>query len=369
MTLLLGSKPRRVASGLYVVDYGAMDFARASEGSYLTGAPGSGSSAFMSWASTDVLRSEDRGDGAGALALLEGYRINGIAQARAFENAYYSASGSEFTLTADYGPGPDGTTTATRVQGGTNGNRYKGSVGAGVLSAWFRAVSGTSNAQLSMDGTAARGIAGIGTTYQRLDVYGSPGTYALAVDTFDRSGAGGITALACDILVDLIQHEQSQHFPSSAIRTSGASGDREADELTLATGIPAALFTDPGAFSQWSPIMDSGDLQLSEQLWLLSIGGAGGLNEGIRVRRNGTDIRIEALEANTVVAQSQALTWSAHDLVGEVKWDPAAGLIYVDGVAGPSGTPWSWTADAIRVGGSYGGSDEAFSRLGTLGGV
>ena len=78
------------------------------------------------------------------------------------------------------------------------------------------------------------------------------------------------------------------------------------------------------------------------------------------------DDAVEAVAGGTVKATSQAQTFSRDALLGAVAWDPAGGVVYVNGVAGVAGTSWSWSAADIRVGGIYGGSSEAFCRFGAL---
>lgn len=361
---LLSAK-RRSAS--WTIPWGDMTFARALEASYLTGAPGTGASAFLSWASSGVLREEDRGDGAGALALLEGERTNQIVRSQEIDDAAWTTAGS-VTVTSGQ-DSPDSGTTAERVQcaGGTNIRYQNLTPGSGYrsLSAWVRAASGTVDHNIYVyDGSAAyyAGENGISTTYRRLSLTQSLAAGAGNVGACDGRTGGGVSAGSRDAYVALVQLEAGK-FPSSAIRTAGATVTRPADSLTKTSGIPSGLFTGKGEFANFSPIYSVADLVLGDVAWLLSIGGA---SNGIRVYHDGTDCYLEALVGGSVVAASQPQSWSAHDVLGEVSWDPAAGLVYVNGVAGPAGTPWSWTPGSIRVGGVYSGTSEAYARLGTL---
>jgi hypothetical protein len=113
-----------------------------------------------------------------------------------------------------------------------------------------------------------------------------------------------------------------------------------------------------------SPFYANTDLVSGDVHWLLSIGGG---SNGIRLRHNGTDVRIEALEAGVVVAQSGALTFSKNALLGVVAWNPVTAVVSVGGVAGSAGTPWSWTPASVRIGGIHGGAGEFDGRLGVLG--
>lgn len=361
---LLSAK-RRASS--WAIAWGDMTFARASEGSYLTGAPGTGSSDFLSWASSDVLREENRGDGAGALALLEGERINQVLRSQEIDDAAWATAGT-VTVTAGQAS-PDTGSTAEQVAcaSGTNIRYQNLTPGSGYrsLSAWVRATSGTANHNIYVyDGSAAYyvGENGITTTYRRLTLTQSLAAGAGNVGACDGRIGGGVSAGSRDAYVALMQLEAGK-FASSAMRTTGTSFTRNADSLTMTAGIPSGLYTGRGEFANFSPTFSVSDLVLGDVAWLLSVGGS---SNGIRVYHDGTDCYIEALSGGSVVAASQAQSWAAHDVLGEVSWDPAAGLVYVNGVAGPAGTPWSWTPGSIRVGGVYSGTSEAFSRLGAL---
>lgn len=348
-------------TGLWSIAYGSMTFTRSSQGSYYTQAPTNGSTAFIAVASTDVLRTDSR-DG-NALTLLEGARTNSLPDGRAFDNNGFTSSGSP-TITANAGPSPDGATNAERAQLSTNQNRYRGGMGTGTLSAFARAVSGTTAWQISAGGSPAVGTTSLSTTYLRQAIYGNTGGFALYADAFDRTAGGGITAAAEDIYIDFMQFEASSRFASSPIGTNGSTITRSADTLTLASAsVPALLFTAKGRFTQLSPIFANTDLVSGDQFWLLSIGGS---NNGIRIYHNGTDVRVEALAGGLVVAQSQALTFARDALLGVIAWDPVVGVVSVNGTNGPSGTPWSWTSGNIRVGGIHGGAGEAFCRFGAL---
>lgn len=350
------------------IPWGDMTFARSSEGSYLTAAPGTGASAFLAWASSGALREEDRGDGAGALALLEGQRTNQILRSQELDDGSWTTAGT-VTVTAGQ-DSPDSGTTAERTQcaSGTNILYQSLTPGSGYrsLSAWVRAASGTVDHNVYVyDGSAAyyAGQTGISTTYRRLALTQSLASGAGNVGACDGRTGGGVSAGARDAYVALMQLEAGK-FPTSSIRTAAVSATRLADELTMTSGIPAGLFTGRGEFANFSPVYGSADLVFNDVAWLLSIDGA---DDGIRIYHDGTDCYVEALAGGSVVAASQAQGWSAHGVMGAVSWDPAAGLVYVDGVAGPAGTPWSWTPGNIRVGGVYGTSgDEAYARLGAL---
>ncbi len=352
-----------VSSDSWSLPYSSMNFSRSSQGYFWTQPNTDGSSAFLAVAGSNILRLDNR-DGFGSLALLEGSRTNANSLSRDFANAGYITTGASVVVTPDAGPSPDGAVLADRAQVAVNSNRYRGGLGTGALSAFGRAVSGTTAWQVSAGGTVAVGNASLGTTYQRLQVYGNTAGFALYVDAFNRVAGGGIAALAEDIYIDFLQFESGVRFASSPISTSGATVTRSADTLTLTqASVPGALFSNLGRFSQVSPTFATSDLVGGDEFWLLSIGGS---SNGIRIRHDGVTVQIEVVQGGVVRAASQPQTWSRDARLGAVRWDPQSGLLSVNGINGPSGVPWNWTPGSIRVGGIFGGAGEAFCRLGTL---
>lgn len=342
------------------IAYGSMTFTRSSQGSYYSQAPTTGSSAFIAVASTDVLRTDNR-DGGGALTLLEGARTNAVTYGRAIDNAYWTKTGGP-NVVADQNYSPDGGASADQIYFNANNQVYRTGLGAGCASVFVRATSGSGQRlNLGFDGTVATGSASIGTTYLRLAVYGS-GTYML-IETYDRSSVGGVGSGSSDVLLDFVQHEGGR-FPSTPIGTNGSTGTRAADTLTLASGsVPVALFSGKGRFAQLSPEFAYSDLVSGDEMWLLSIGGS---SNGIRIKHTGSAVYVEAVAGGVVKAYSPQLLHARDALLGAVAWDPAGGVVYVNGVAGPAGTAWSWSSGNIRVGGVYGGANEAFCRFGAL---
>jgi len=364
-----GAWSRRNAS--WALPFASMTFARASDALYQNGAATDGSSAFFATAGTDVLALEDLGDGAGALARFEKSATNTVLRNREIDDAAWTTFGAA-TITAGQG-GPTGSD-AERVEvaGGTNIRYQNLTPGAGwrAFSAWCRSTSGTVGHYLGLydGGQTDAGTTSLGTTYQRIVGARNCGAGAgnLSVADSRVSGGTGVSAGARDVRVSLVQLEVGR-YSTSPIITAGASASRVADSLTLASGsVPPELFTDRGQFAQFSPEWATGDLTSGETRWLLSIGAGG--NNGIRAYHDGTDIVIQALQGGTVKASKTCSAITKNALVGAVGWDPAAGLVYVNGSAGSAGTAWSWSTDDIRVGGVYGSTLELDGRLGALGG-
>ncbi len=342
--------------------FAGFTFTRASEASYLTGAPTDGAASFLAWAAADVLRYE------GGLALLEGSRTNRVLRNQEIDDAAWTTFGGA-TITAGQN-GPDGTT-AERIElaAGTNVRYQSLTPGAGwrAFSGWARAHSGTTGLYFGLydGGQTDAGTAALGTTYQRILGARNCGAGAGNISAADsRASVGtGVAAGARDAWVTLIQTE-SGRFASSAIRTAGATATRAADTAVMTSGIDARLYSGRGEFAACTPIFTPAETASGDVFWLLSVGGA---NDGVRIYNDGTDVRVEVVDNGSVVARSQALAWTRGADLGAVSWDPVNALVYVGGVAGSAGTPWAWPSSAIRVGGIYGGASEAFCALGALG--
>lgn len=346
-------------------------FTRASEGSYLTGAPTDGSSAFLAWAGNNVRRIEDRGDGLGPMLLMEGSRTNYALQSRALDNAAWTAGTA--TVTANQNGGPDGATLADRVNA-TSGQAgpseaSKGQVAFSVASAWARAVSGTVQHQmvLSQGGTAlAAKATARSTTYGRSEVSGNctPGSAGvIPLDASDRSGIGGQVATAQDAYIDLVQIE-SGHWPTSAIRTTAAAVTRAADALSYAAGQYPAAFCDRGVVFAFAPDCSSAELAASATqfcpVWL----GAGSAN-GIFVS---SSLVVSAWLSNAQKIASSPISWSRGQLL-TITVRPSAGTLTIAGASSGngtySGTPYAWSpSDALWIGSRHTGVDACFGRFG-----
>lgn len=353
------------AAGVDRIDLSSLSFSRSSEGSYLTAAPGTGASAFLAWATSNAARWENRGDGGGALLLIEGARTNQLVRSQELNDAAWAGPA---TVTAGQ-VGPDGTT-AERVEvgSGTNGLTQNITPGSGwrAISAWVRATTGTKDHSVYLfDGASVTYVAqaSISTTYTRLAGSMNCGAGAGNFSAVDGRTGGGISAGARDAYVTLVQVEAGR-YASSAIRTAGATATRSADTATATSGsYPSSLLTTPWRFTQLSPIFSDTELASGDERWLLSLGGS---SNGIRIRHDGTDVRVEAVQSGIVRARSGALTFSRHALLGPIVWSPTAATVSVNGVSGAVGTTWTWSAAALRVGGIHGGASEADARFGSL---
>jgi hypothetical protein len=334
-------------------------FARTGQGSYLTGAPTDGATAFMALAATDVRRTEDRGDGAGRLVLLERASTGTVADSA---NAAGSGWSGTATQVANSTAAPDGTTTADTIENvGTTFDqcrRYTSGPTASqqfAMSAWIKQKIGSAASIQVRNGAGVATNVTPTSVWQRAINAGVSDGFAECFNCLNGQGGTGL---------DVDEHywwgiqAETGRYPTSYIPTAGSSASRGADVLTFAS-LPAWFFR-RGRFKKYAPIFANTDLASGDVRWLFTVAD---VNNGVRMRHDGTNVLIEAVAGGVVKAASQALTFTAHANLGVVKWD-RAGRIYVGGVAGPVGTAWTWTPGAVRFGGIYGGSgSEADARF------
>jgi hypothetical protein len=237
----------RAISSIDVSAFGSLT--RSTEGSYLT------SASTVSWAGTNTIRLEDRGDGNGPMILLEGSSQNWLQYAESFVAPWVGGG----TRTAGAAAGPDGTMVdRLNMASGNQGwyQFYTSYTGWVTHSSWARAVSGTSFARR---GNVTYGLvpisgcvseATVGTTWQRLAFTyseASGGTYAIVADARDWSGAGGTGATASDCYWDFTQVERLP-FATSSMRNGVSLFTRGADLWSGASaGLPS--FVTQGEFT------------------------------------------------------------------------------------------------------------------------
>jgi hypothetical protein len=178
-------------------------FVRDSSATFMDGASTSGNTQFIRDAARNVRRFEDRGDGNGKMLLLEGSRKNWFTHSETF--ASWSAGSA--SITNDYGPAPDGTTTADRLQvasGGSGANFSLSGITPSidwVGTLYRRSPTGTVSAQDLIGASSVWPSANnsLGTTYERAVCAALPSNSSTAVgmwvaDARDWSAFGGSTA-------------------------------------------------------------------------------------------------------------------------------------------------------------------------------
>lgn len=354
-----------VGPGTWSVDLVAGGtFSRSTEASYQTSAPTDGTVAFMSFATANTRVFENMGDGAGSLLRIEGARTNLCVQCRKMGTTPWGGI-SGFIITENSGPSPDGGNNGTKIDSNTTGNwsgyqpvaSYTAPLamsGWGILisggPAWYGYDWAVGSGNLS--GGNMTGVWGRRYTQRVSGTSANPYVYV-------RAGGSGVNIV---FIADLLQWEEGE-FPSSVIRTTTTSLTRSADALTFTSAaLPSALFTGAGEYTQVAPEFANTDLVSGDTFWLWAIDA----NNGMRIKHDGSNVVVQAVQGGSVKASSGALTFSRNGLLGIVKWDPSAAVVTVNGVAGSVGTPWAWGAANIRIGGVPSSTGEAFCRFGLL---
>lgn len=367
------------------------DFERLGEGSYLV----SDGATPMRWAPTDVLRLEDQGDGAGPLVLLTRAATNPVLFSEDFTNAAWALVSTP-TITPNTSTAPDGGNDGTTITDdnvaaaerirqapvlGGVGNVIAALYilraaaappfpaifyqGGGDYAAALNPLTGATSAVAPFAAPSSISVDAIGTAWWHLHMR-RPSVVGAALDlapafsnpigTFDAAATGSSQFWGAHV-------EDNQNYCTDYIRTTNVAVTRGADVLTMAA-LPLWFFTEPGRFTQFSPIFASTDLVAGNIRWLFTIGGA---SNGVRLRHDGANVVAEAVQGGVVRATSGALVFAEDALLGEVLWNNEAGTISVGGVSGAVGTPWTWTRDVVRFGGIYNSSgSELDGRLSQL---
>lgn len=347
-------------------------FARTTEGSYLTGAPTTGASAFLAWAAADVRRIENRGDAMGSALLIEGPRTNVLLQTRDLAHASWSAGTA--ALTSDQNGGPDGANLADRVNATSAqfGPYEQSKTGTGQVRAsiWCRAVSGTGTQQLVClhNGAtilAAKALATT-TTWARNDCGGSATANhgMVSLDGRDQSAAGGQAATAQDCYLDLPQCEVGA-FPSSPIRTTTIAVTRAVDFLTYAVGeYPSSYLTTGFRFIVALDCTSAELIAGAAEMRLFGVGA----NDFVRIRPNGGNCDID-LVCGGAIKGTLTVTMTSRALPLTITVQPSAGTLIVAGATTGNGTNTvagaAWASGTLNVGTSSAGLLPMFGRIAT----
>jgi hypothetical protein len=355
-------------AGQTLATFASGTFSRSSDGTYLTSATD------VAVATTNVLRSENRGDGYGAVPLFEGARTN---------LCIYSSDLGSWTVfttntgTTNFATSPLGTTTAARVQKPTTagpGPYTAANIGgtkAGTLSVWVKNNGGATATRLRFSSTT--GIAlpiTVSSTWVRWDAYrtftGAASENISWEHRLDLPNTGNPSiGTGLDALAWGVQLEAVVTFPSSAIiNNSGSSATRSADTLTLTTSQynTTGLQAYPSLWYVY-PCFASTDLVDGDSFTIASFGDA---NSRVRIRKASGSVTLDVLSGGSVVVSSSAITFSRHQQLA-VTVRPAEGTIVTSGASTGNGTvtgtPWTFANSTLRIGGIVSSTGEAFSRI------
>lgn len=349
-----------------LLDIAQAIFVRSSDGSYRTGVAATP----IAFVTSDVLRLES------GLYLLEKLSTNVNLNSRDTSAASYSAGTG--TGTYDYATGADGTATiADRwVLASAQYSRFRnGGNGRAAASAWRKHTTGTGPHQMVLYGGVGKigGYVGTATTaWERATVVQTNAAGVANGLTFADgrtlavNDGTNLVAGAEDVVIDLIQNELGVGYVTSTIICGATAASRQADVMTwLAAEVPlrlregSSLWTFCPCYPHTGLI--SGDVRV--------LGSWGGATDLLRLRHDGTGVKVEALTATTVRAASGYLTFAA-DATMTVHVNPVSAVLTVAGAAtgngaGAVGTPWAWAGGVgFRLGGEFGGLNEFDGGLG-----
>lgn len=356
-------------AGQVVAVFANGTFSRSSDGTYLTAAEA------ISVATSNVLRSENRGDGYGAIPLFEGARTNLCVLSSSLGG--WTAGPATNAGTTDYGTSPLGTTTAARVEKSATGSYGPyvaaniGATKAGTISVWVKNNGGGTATRLRFSNST--GIAlpiTITSSWARASAYATFTGAASENLNFDHranipNAGDPVINTAVDALVWNVQLEAVATFPSSAIINNTYAGvTRSADTLTLTTAqyTAAAIQSFPTRWAVY-PYFASSDLADGDSFTIASFGDA---NSQLRIRKASGSVKAEAVSGGSVVAASDAITFSRHQQL-LITTRPAEGKIVTSGATTGDGTgvgtAWTFANSTMRVGGILSSTGEAFCRI------
>jgi hypothetical protein len=358
-----------VPQGTVLLDPTQGQFDRVTSASYQT------SASALTIASPDVLRLENRGDGNGALPLIERLVTN-WGDTNFGSNFLSTGAGwilnSGATANPGNATGPDGTvnSASTLNLAGNNASAFRRSLGNPnppantlvTLSLWI--LSGRLFAgYIAKDGTTfvLNDWTGTGTwsRFSRSATNSGTNTLVLTIDFQQFTGG-----TAHSVVLYGYQLETGV-YPTSWMPNSAGGGpvQRFPDVLQYTPAqVPYHLRARAWQRAVY-PVWSDADLVDGDERWIGSFGSA---NEGLRFRRAAGATKVEAVSGGVVRAASQALTIARQAQV-TVLVRPKSGLVTVNGTPGPAGTAWEWPSGVnYREGGIVTASNELDGRLGPI---
>lgn len=351
----MGNAAARVKLDLFDTLLGT--FTRSTEASYFTGAPNTGTSAFLAWAPVNTRRIENRGDGLGNMLLLEGTRVN-------------SALTSEQLLGGSWGGNidpPSFNSTKMAPDGGLDADIYVNTVGDAICYQQVIAGAGSNysvSASLSSWGYSTGSNDGGGICTRRMN-FGSalyvPAFQNIPIATWTRldfKAAGGSGSLGGYVYTPQTngtaswwgaQVELNATFPTSYIRTTTATATRGTDVLTYPVGQYPASFLTRGFRFVHAPDFSSANIAVTNTEYRMV---AIDSTNYVRIREDNTGtVRVEfyfggfAVTRTVTFSRGQPLT---------ITCEPNAGRLTVAGATTGDGsvttTPAVWPTATLQVG-------------------
>lgn len=357
-----GRSGRRNAAtvALPLVRFSGGTFTRTSEGSFYTRPPAGSGVTFIDWASSNVLR-YDSIDGR-PLALFEGSQTNLCFWSEDLNQASWIKTGASIsgtTATAPDGAADCNTVSFTAaatdmvmrpVAGTADNTSY-------MLTVFARRTSGTGNVRLRVVNRA--GVAStstdqaISTTWTRLEYSLNFGTGATTPEVGIINGSAGGSQSVEVWGFDL---KATFGFPTSYIRTVGASATRGADVLTYAS-MPQVMATGRWRYA-CRPLYANGE----NSAVAASFGLSSTLDSYVSVNA------AISLVSNAVTRFTRAVTFARHQ---PMTFTPncsaftmtVSGALTGDGT-GVVGTDPTLATNYLRVGSIFNGARNAYQRIG-----
>lgn len=352
-----------------LLSWADMTFTRSTVATYRT------SAATLTDAAINEARYEVIGDANGSdLLLIEGARTNLLLRSETLDGNWAEENA---TLTNNVALDPFGAVNAVDVESTTSGAGYNRSYMTNVVSAgsmytfsvWYRdgdVNTGAHDYSISVtDGITptSQDITRTGT-WTRARVRMTPAASPMAAIIYPHTGGdSGPRAASGDDARYIAAQVELGRFGSSYVRSdSGSTTARTADTATWSDSVATMRS------GRWQiivrPIFGSSDMTSGDICVVASFVDA---NNSVRIRHNGSDIKVEAYAGSAVKASSSAITWSA-DQTLRLTLDCGAATVAVTGATtgngtGSAGTAWTWSTGTFRLGGNVSGTAEAFAAL------
>lgn len=316
----------------------------------------------------DIMRRQDRGVGSGNNFLVEPQRINYLLKSADFSSGWSASGGGALGLQATLGPDAYVAHLASQMTFGASAvSSLSQACAAGlvpinqniVLSVWVKNSSGNGSFKLQITNTS-------GTTTTSATF--TAGNFWQRYSFLANSGASAATPMTVRILngdavarAIFIAHAQLETStePTSYVLNdlSTGRGISAPDVLQFLPGqVPTQYHSGRSSGRVWSSRSTANMVVNGNRL---VIRGFDDLNT-LELTSDGANVQLLARTNGVTRAASQNLTLGEYAECAYIA-DPAAGLLTVNGVAGPAGTPWDWRsvaeAKGVRIGGVLGGAN------------
>jgi len=320
----------------------------------------------------DTMRRQDRGVGKGSNFFCEPTRVNYAKQTVFFPAPWAVANGAVLTAQATIGVDAYNAHLASSIAFPASSIAFIGQTLATnvvpantrlTFSVWAKNSSGNGSFKfqcVDLDGTTrTSGIMTAGTFWQRFEFSLDAGT--TVGGTFVIRLLNG-DATARTIFFQFPMLEPSTEATSYIHNDTTGNGFSAPDILQFIPGqVPYQLRALPHVGWLY-PARSSANMILNGDRLIARA--HVGRDDTLELTVTGGQVKLLALTGGVVQAASQALVFNQWDELAYLN-NPPGGVITVNGVAGPAGTPWVWPAGVVRIGGGVGG-DGSFTFRGEI---